>query len=358
MIVLGIETSCDDCSVALVRCRGPNQHADVLGVQTLSQANMHQPFGGIVPEIASRTHLEDISACLERLLALEDFDLSTIDAIAVTQRPGLVGSLLVGVSTAKALSYSLQKPLIPVHHLEGHIASLSLHSSQVPQDCLARVPILILLVSGGHTFLLLFDKPPSEWPENVLENAILGRTRDDAAGEAFDKTSKYLGFPYPGGAALEEAAKLGDPHYFTLTRALPQKKTLDFSFSGLKTESYRMIEDLRVQGKLDSLRPHLAASIQEAITDALCAKVKLALETHSVRTLAVVGGVAANRSLTKKLQATALEAGIEGPFSPEPRFCTDNAAMIAAAGGIRRNHALTGESLLRLSATSQTFGAT
>jgi N6-L-threonylcarbamoyladenine synthase len=342
--VLALETSCDECSAAVVRLE-PTR-ARVLGLSTFSQIAIHRPYGGVVPEIASRNHLETVNTMVDRALRDSGVKLGDVDAIAVTNRPGLVGALLVGVSAAKALAYVAKKPLVPVHHLEGHAASVYL-ADELPE---IRYPLLLAIVSGGHTNLHVARAAPELWPPDFLARSLAGRSRDDAAGEAFDKTAKILGFPYPGGAWIDRTAsgephdktargdgksKPGNPAAFPFPRALPQKATLDFSFSGLKTAVAITAEKLRKEGRLEAALPDLCASIQEAIVDALLSKIFLAAREKGCRSLAVVGGVAANSRLRARLGAEWAAHFEQAPLFPPPQYCTDNAAMIGAAGIFR-----------------------
>ncbi|HTL12598.1 MAG TPA: tRNA (adenosine(37)-N6)-threonylcarbamoyltransferase complex transferase subunit TsaD [Bdellovibrionota bacterium] len=327
-LILGIETSCDECSASVLRV-GPGPRLDVLSVATFSQIALHQPYGGVVPEIASRNHLETLQPMLTRALADAEVGFSDLSAIAVTTRPGLMGALLVGVTAAKALSYALKIPLIPVHHLEGHCASLWLGQKAGPPPA---YPMILAVVSGGHTQLHVVQGPPETWAPDFLKSSLVGSSRDDAAGEAFDKTAKLMGFAYPGGALIDRGSEGGNPRAFDLPRALPQKAILDFSFSGLKTAVALLVRDL--ESRPGGIEPHIAdlcASIQEAIVDALFSKMRLAVEKFGCRGLAVVGGVAANRRLRERLNR---DLGVPALF-PLPEYCTDNAAMIAAAGAFR-----------------------
>lgn len=335
--ILGIETSCDECSASVVRYE-PNKPISVLSLATFSQIKIHQPYGGVVPEIASRNHLETVNAMIDQALREAQIAPDSLDAIAVTNRPGLVGALLVGVSAAKALAYAFNKPLVHVHHLEGHATSVFLAgksgASAVKRD--APLPLLLAIVSGGHTNLYVVKNPPELWAPDFLKRSLVGRSRDDAAGEAFDKTAKLLGFPYPGGVWIDKTAQGGNPHAFSFPRALPQKATLDFSFSGLKTAVALQITELNKQGALEARLKDLCASIQEAIVDALLTKIYLAVKEHRCASLAIVGGVAANSRLRSRLDAEWKSAGLQtAPLFPDMSYCTDNAAMIAAAGAFR-----------------------
>ena len=346
--ILGIESSCDECSASVLRYEPSRMK--VLSVATFSQIKIHQPYGGVVPEIASRNHLETINPMIDQAIQESGLKLMDMDAIAVTNRPGLVGALLVGVSAAKALAYALKKPLVPVHHLEGHAASLFLDredESPIPMPCLLAV------VSGGHTNLYVVRTAPEIWPLDFLKRSLVGRSRDDAAGEAFDKTAKLLGFPYPGGIWIDRTAQGGNSKAFDLPRALPQKSTYDFSFSGFKTAVSLQAEKLRRDGTLEARLSDLCASIQEGIVDALLTKMYLAARDHQCKSLAVVGGVAANSRLRGRLDAEWREQGfMQSPFYPKMAYCTDNAAMIAAAGALRfrQGHFLRLPELLTLNA--------
>lgn len=337
MRILGIETSCDETSASVLSGTGDSVKLESLVI--LSQ-DIHRVFGGVVPEIASRQHLTSIIPVVDRSLVDAGVSLPEVDAIAVTHAPGLVGALLVGVAAAKGLCMATGIPLVGVHHLEGHLFATSLeHPDATP-------PFIALLVSGGHTMLL--DVP--RWGAYEL----LGATRDDAAGEAFDKTAKLLGFPYPGGRWIDEtAAQGGDPAAFDFPRALPQKATLDFSFSGLKTAVSLKAEELRKKGELEARLPDLCASTQEAIVDALYAKMAIAIRENRCQALAIVGGVAANSRLRSRLTAEWKSLGLAlPPILPEMRYCTDNAAMIAGAGAFRyrQGNFLRGTDFLTLNA--------
>lgn len=322
----------------------------VLSVATFSQIRIHQPYGGVVPEIASRNHLETINPMIDQAMRESGVKFTDLDAIAVTNRPGLVGALLVGVSAAKALAYALGKPLIPVHHLEGHAASLFLDRED---EAPIPLPCLLAVVSGGHTNLYVVKSAPELWPLDFLKRSLVGRSRDDAAGEAFDKTAKILGFPYPGGVWIDRTAQGGNSRAFDLPRALPMKSTYDFSFSGFKTAVALQAEKLRRDGTLEARLPDLCASIQEGIVDALLTKMYLAARDHGCKSLAIVGGVAANSRLRGRLETEWREQGFgQPPFFPKMSYCTDNAAMIAAAGALRfrQGHFLRLPELLTLNA--------
>lgn len=331
-LVLGIESSCDESSAALVR-----DGRTVLAEVTAHQEEIHQRWGGIVPELASRKHTESLLPAVRLCLEQAGMTYADVDAIAVTNRPGLVGSLMVGVSAAKALAFSLNVPLIPINHIEAHLAAVMLN-----EGIELEFPLLGLLVSGGHTSLY-------EVTEEFTQFNLLGHTRDDAAGEAFDKGARLLGLPYPGGPEISRLAEKGNPQAVDLPRALPQKASLDFSFSGLKTAIQRALTENPEVNPAD-----LAASLQAAIVDALVNKTKLAQAREGYRHVVVAGGVAANRCLREKLRA-ALPQSVN-LHVPEPRWCTDNGAMIAALGEIhlRRKNFLTGDQIFALGTQART----
>ena len=304
-MILAIETSCDETAAALVTDDGR-----VLSNVVSSQADLHARFGGVVPEVASRRHLELVTPVIRDALVHADATLDDVETIAVTQGPGLVGALLVGLSTAKALAWARRLPLVPVDHLRGHVASLYLHPHAV------EPPFLCLLASGGHT-LLADVREPGDF-------RVLGGTIDDAAGEAFDKGARLLGLGYPGGAALDRLAREGDPEAFRFPVA--RVPGFDFSFSGLKTALLYAVRDLPPD-ELARRRADLAASYQRAIVRALVGQTRAAAEATDAACVAVVGGVAANSELRASLPDAAL--------APLP-LCTDNAAMIASAARFER----------------------
>ena len=324
MMVLGIESSCDEMAAAVVR-----DGTQIVSSVVHGQAEVHRPYGGVVPELASRDHVRAVShvvsAALEQAgLPLDDpARAGGLDGIAVTAGPGLVGSLLVGLSFAKALAYRLGLPLVGVHHLAGHLAAAELSAASL------TVPYVGLVVSGAHTALYLIeeDAPPR----------TLGETRDDAVGEAFDKVAKLLDLPYPGGPAVSRVAESGDPAAVKFPRPMLGSAGLDFSFSGLKTAVALEAERRRGDaGRGDAGLEagdvaDLAASFQAAAVDVLAARARAALSAEGVGRLAVVGGVAANRQLRERLEAAARSDGFE-VFFPPLDLCTDNAAMIASAG--------------------------
>ncbi len=322
MLVLGIETSCDETAAAIVE-DGRRVLADVVASQIL----VHAPYGGVVPEVASRQHVATIVPVIQRTVADAGIALGDLDAIAVTCGPGLVGALLVGVETAKSLAFALGKPLVGVNHLAGHLAAVFLQDgdpqgvSNPPRDNAPPFPHLALLVSGGHTALIRVDEPG--------KTSLLGATRDDAAGEAFDKVGKLLGLGYPGGVAIDRLAATGNPRAVELPRALPSRDDLDFSFSGLKTAvATRLAKTGVPEG---AALADFCASFQAAVVDVLVRKSRRALVREGLDALIVCGGVAANRGLRAALAEAAREDGF-GLFIPPPKRCTDNAAMIAAEG--------------------------
>jgi len=315
--LLGIETSCDETSAAVLEGHGDDVAQRSLVI--LSQ-DVHRVFGGVVPEIASRAHLTSIVPVVERALAEADTRLQELDAIAVTHAPGLVGALLVGVSFAKALAFANGLPVVGVHHMEGHLFATTLeHPEAVP-------PFTALLVSGGHTLLLDVES----WGRYRL----LGATRDDAAGEAFDKVAKLLRLPYPGGPHVERLAKEGDAERYRFARPMVRGNQqpgepdyYDLSFSGLKTAVLNATRDVDVERE----RPHLARGFQDALIDALVEKTFRAARALDRERVVLGGGVACNRTLVTAMRARLAEIGAE-VYAPSPRLATDNAAMIARAG--------------------------
>jgi N6-L-threonylcarbamoyladenine synthase len=313
MRILGVESSCDDTCAAVV------EHGRrVLSSVISSQDEVHQRYGGIVPELASRRHLECILPVIEEALRQADCTLEQVDAIAVTYGPGLIGSLLVGLSAAKAMAYSTGLPLAPVHHLEGHLISPWLSDPQLPY------PHLGLVVSGGHSALYRVVCPSGEGVR------LIGQTRDDAAGEAFDKVGQKLGLPFPGGPHIERTAREDGGKLIPFPR--PRFKTggFQFSFSGLKTAAAQYIESERLAGRSLDV-PKICRSFQEAVVDCLASETFRALKEEGLDAVAVSGGVAANGALRERFHQLAREQGAR-VFFAERKFCTDNAAMIAAVG--------------------------
>jgi N6-L-threonylcarbamoyladenine synthase len=326
-LILGIETSCDECSasVLLHEKKSGLDRFIPLSVSTFTQIELHQPFGGVVPEVASRNHLEQVQPVIQDALEKAKLEVEDCDAIAVTNRPGLIGALLVGVTAAKALAYATEKPLVPVHHLEGHLMSPFITHPEIP------FPAVFLMVSGGHTHLHFIEEHPLAWKNDVMKKSLIGRSIDDAAGEAFDKTAKLLGFPYPGGKWIDELSQGGDPKAFDLPRGLKNKDTYDFSFSGVKTAVMLQVQTLEKLGKLEEMKKDLCASIQEAILDPLVKKAIRLSQERKAKSIVIVGGVAANSRLRNRFS----EESSVPVYYPELKYCTDNAAMIAAAGAVR-----------------------
>ncbi|WP_313954096.1 tRNA (adenosine(37)-N6)-threonylcarbamoyltransferase complex transferase subunit TsaD [Accumulibacter sp.] len=315
MLVLGIESSCDETGLALYSTLA----GGVLLAHALhSQVRMHQDYGGVVPELASRDHIRRVVPLLRKVLADSGRSLAEIDAVAYTQGPGLAGALLVGAAFAEALATALDVPSVPVHHLEGHLLSPLL--SPTPP----RFPFVALLVSGGHSQLMRVT--------GVGEYGLMGETLDDAAGEAFDKTAKLLGLGYPGGAALAELAERGRPDLVKLPRPMLKSGDLNFSFSGLKTAVLTKVRELATIS--EQQRADIARGFQDAIVEVLVSKALRAVASSGLEQLVVAGGVGANRELRRQLDQRAEEAGI-AVFYPEFEFCTDNGAMIALTGALR-----------------------
>jgi len=309
MLVLGIESSCDETAAAVVAC------GKMMSNVVASQIKDHSKYGGVVPEIASRKHIEAINAVIREALDDAQVTIKEIEGIAVTRGPGLIGSLLIGLSAAKALAYALNIPLVGVNHLEGHIAAAFL-ADKPPQ-----FPFAALVVSGGHTNVYLV--------KDYHEFYLLGQTRDDAAGEAFDKAAKLLNLGYPGGVVIDKMARRGNPQALAFPRAM--KDSPDFSFSGLKTSLFTMMKK-RGRNFTEAELPDVAASYQEAIVDVLIEKTMQAARDNGVDRIVICGGVAANGRLREKFAAAA--AGDMELFVPPIVLCTDNAAMIAAIGEI------------------------
>jgi len=307
--ILAIETSCDETSVAIIK-----NGKEILTNIISSQIPCHQKFGGVVPEIASRKHVELINPVIQEALDEASLTLADIDAVAVTYGPGLVGALLVGVSTAKALAFAMDVPLIGVNHMEGHI-----YANFLANDL--EFPVLCLVVSGGHTELILIRE------HGTYE--LLGKTRDDAAGEAFDKVARSLGLGYPGGPLIDKLAKEGNPEGVVLPRAYLEEGSLDFSFSGLKSAVLNYLNRAQQKGETIN-QADLAASFQRSVTDVLVNKTIRAAKQVGVKNVILAGGVAANVELRERLSAKAEDNGL-ALYYPPLVLCTDNAAMIGAA---------------------------
>ncbi|MBD9532180.1 MULTISPECIES: tRNA (adenosine(37)-N6)-threonylcarbamoyltransferase complex transferase subunit TsaD [Comamonas] len=317
-LILGIESSCDETGVALVRLPDGGAVPQLLSHALHSQIDMHRAYGGVVPELASRDHIRRVLPLTEHVLKESGTTLQDVDVVAFTRGPGLAGALLVGAGVACALGAALDRPVLGVHHLEGHLLSPFL--SEDPPE----FPFIALLVSGGHTQLMRVD--------GVGDYAILGETIDDAAGEAFDKSAKLMGLPYPGGPELSRLAEGGDPEAFKLPRPLLHSGDLDFSFAGLKTAV--LTQAKKLGDDLEARKADLAASTQAAIVDVLVRKTLTALKDTGMRRVVVAGGVGANKLLRAQLNAACAKRQIRVHY-PELHLCTDNGAMIAMAAAMR-----------------------
>lgn len=309
MNILAVESSCDETAVAIVK-----DGREVLCDCIASQVDLHRIYGGVVPEIASRKHIEAIYALAEQALAQTGLTRQDIDAVAVTYAPGLIGAVLVGVNFAKAAALSMGKPLIPVHHIRGHIAANYLAYPDL------EPPFLCLVVSGGHTMIVEV--------KDYTDMNILGTTLDDAAGESFDKVARVLGMPYPGGAALDQKAKLGDETKYALPRSKPGENPYNMSFSGLKTAALNLVHHAEQVGEELDI-PSLCASFSAAVSDTLVPRAVMALEQTGYRKIAVAGGVAANSRIRADMLAAAKKLGAE-VYMPPLKLCGDNGAMIGA----------------------------
>ena len=308
--ILAIESSCDETAAAVV-VNGRDVRSNVIS----SQIALHTLYGGVVPEIASRKHIEKINQVIEQALSDASVTLDDIDAIGVTYGPGLVGALLVGVAEAKAISYAKNIPLVGVHHIEGHISANYIENKEL------EPPFLCLVVSGGHTHLVkVLDYGKYE---------ILGRTRDDAAGEAFDKVARAIGLGYPGGPKIEKVSHEGNPHAMEFPRAKIEDGPYDFSFSGLKSAGGNYINGCNMKG-IEVVQADVAASFQKAVTDVLVGNAMKAIDEFKMDKFAIAGGVASNGTLRKAMREACEKKGVKF-YHPSPIFCTDNAAMIGAA---------------------------
>ena len=309
MNILSVESTCDETAVAIVR-----DGREVLCDCIASQVDLHRLYGGVVPEIASRKHIEAIYGLADQALEQSGLKRSDIDAVAVTYAPGLIGAVLVGVNFAKAAALAMGKPLIPVHHIRGHIAANYLAYPEL------EPPFLCLVVSGGHTMIV-------EVKDYTVMN-ILGTTLDDAAGECFDKVARVLGMPYPGGAALDKAAKLGDETKYTLPRSKPGENPYNMSFSGLKTAALNLIHHAEQVGEIIDI-PSLCASFSAAVSDTLVPRVDMAIQETGCRKIAVAGGVAANSRIRADILSAAEKLNAK-VYMPPLKLCGDNGAMIGA----------------------------
>lgn len=308
--ILAIESSCDETAAAVVK-NGRTVLSNVIS----SQIALHTLYGGVVPEIASRKHIEKINQVIEQALLDANMTLEQMDAIGVTYGPGLVGALLVGVAQAKAIAFSADKPLVGVHHIEGHVAANFIEHPDL------EPPFMCLIVSGGHTHLVVV--------KDYGEFEIIGRTRDDAAGEAFDKVARAVGLGYPGGPKIDKEAKLGNPNAISFPRAKVNENIYDFSFSGLKSSVLNYINHAKMAGE-EINRPDLAASFQNAVVDVLVEHAIAAAKERGFTKLAIAGGVASNSALRATMKARCEKEKIQF-YYPSPIFCTDNAAMIGVA---------------------------
>lgn len=329
-MILAVETSCDDTCAAVVTAEG-----EIRSNVIASQGLLHERYGGVVPEIASRRHLEVVGAVVQDALERAGTSLESIGSVAVTRGPGLIGALLVGISTAKGLAAARRLPLVPVDHLHGHVTASTLGAEPI------EPPYACLVASGGHTFLARVEEPAAY--------ALLGQTLDDAAGEAFDKGARLLGLPYPGGPAIDRLAREGDPEAFDFPRSFPGE--LDFSFSGLKTSLLYRVRDLG-EAEAERRRADLAASYQRAIVDTLATRALQAVEREGLDRFALGGGVAANRELRERVVRECERRGAR-VWVPPMELCTDNAAMIA--GAARFLEPLAYPHYLDLDATARAF---
>lgn len=308
--ILAIESSCDETAAAVIR----NGH-EVLSNVIYSQIDLHTLYGGVVPEIASRKHIEKINPVVSQALSDAKMELKDVDAIAVTYGPGLVGPLLVGVSAAKAIAYAAGKPLIGVHHIEGHVSANFLEHEDL------KPPFMCLIVSGGHTHLVIV--------KDYGEYEIIGRTQDDAAGEAYDKVARAIGLGYPGGPKIDRVAKEGNPKAIQFPRAKVDDNPYDFSFSGLKSAVLNYLNQAEMKGE-EIIQADVAASFQAAVVDVLVERTLHAAKEYGYKTIALAGGVASNSAIRAGMKEACDKNGIKLIY-PSPVFCTDNAAMIGAA---------------------------
>lgn len=331
--ILAIESSCDETAAAVV-VNGRDVRSNVIS----SQIDLHTLYGGVVPEIASRKHIEKINQVIEAALNEAGMKLQEMDAIAVTYGPGLVGALLVGVAEAKAISFAARIPLVGVHHIEGHICANYIENKEL------EPPFACLVVSGGHTHLVVV--------KDYGEYEILGRTRDDAAGEAFDKVARAIGLGYPGGPKIDQAAKEGNAQAISFPRAKVAGSDYDFSFSGLKSSVLNYLNAAKMKGE-PIVTADVAASFQKAVTDVLVEHAMHAVDQYGFRKMAIAGGVASNTALRSAMQEACAKRGVTF-YRPSPILCTDNAAMIGAAGyyefrkGVRSDYSLNAVPNLKL----------
>ena len=311
IVVLGIETSCDETSAAIV-VNGRVEESNVI----YSQIDIHQAYGGVVPEIASRNHVKKIAVIVEEAFQKANRQYGDVDVVAATYGPGLVGSLLVGLSYGKAFAYGLNKPFVGVNHIDAHICANYIGNEEV------KPPFITLVASGGHSHLIYVG--------DYGEYEVLGQTRDDAAGEAFDKIARALGLGYPGGPAIEKAALLGDKSLVRFPRAYLEEDSYDFSFSGLKSAVLNHLNHLKMK-EIDYKKEDIAASFQDAVVDVLVQKTVRAAKEHNLKRVCLSGGVACNQMLRSQLQEQCIKEGISLHY-PNALLCTDNASMVASAG--------------------------
>ncbi len=319
MRVLGIESSCDETAAAII-----SDSAGLMANKLYSQIEIHSPYGGVVPELASRDHIRKLGPLVQETLAEAKLEIADLDAIAYTSGPGLMGALLVGAGFARSLAWSINKPAIPIHHMEAHLLA------PLIENISPDFPYVALLVSGGHTLLVKIDELGSY--------SILGESIDDAVGEAFDKTAQLLGLPYPGGPQIAKLATQGDAKRFSFPRPMTDRPGLDFSFSGLKTHVLNTLKDLQKNHSCidDQTRADVACAFEDAAVDTLRIKSLRALQQSDAKTLVVAGGVGANKKLRQQLKEKLAKRGME-VFYPAPEFCTDNAAMVAQLGLLKLN---------------------
>ncbi|MGW8038297.1 tRNA (adenosine(37)-N6)-threonylcarbamoyltransferase complex transferase subunit TsaD [Staphylococcus xylosus] len=319
-IILAIESSCDETSVSVIK-----NGTDILSNIVLSQIESHKRFGGVVPEVASRHHVEGITTTIDEALNTADVTMMQVDAVAVTQGPGLIGALLVGINAAKALAFAYDKPLIPVHHIAGHIYANHLEKP-------LQFPVMSLIVSGGHTELI--------YMKDHLNFEVIGETRDDAVGEAYDKVARTIGLSYPGGPKVDKLAAQGQDSY-DFPRVWLDKDSYDFSFSGLKSAVINKLHNIRQKGE-EINKADVATSFQNSVVEVLVGKSISACETYSVNQLIVAGGVASNKGLRSALSEACESHNITLSI-PSPKLCTDNAAMIGAAAHYLYNAGITAD---------------
>lgn len=331
-VILGIESSCDDTAAAVVV-----NGREILSSVAASQIDIHKKYGGVVPEIASRCHIEAIDAVVGEAIEKANIKKEEIDAIAVTAAPGLIGSLLVGVSYAKGLSYALDKPIVPVHHIRSHVAS------NYPANLELRPPFISLIASGGHSHIVLV--------KSYTEFEVVGRTRDDAAGECFDKTARVLGFPYPGGVYIDEASKNGNEKAFEFPKCKIEGSDLDFSFSGLKTAVINTVHKLNQQNKEVPIND-IAACVQSSISNVLTEHLCIAAKKYGYNTVALAGGVAANSGLREAAMKMCEKNGFT-LFLPPKSLCGDNGVMVASQGYYEFTAGVRGDLSLNACATME-----